>query len=58
MADGTAMEPLEEVATVTAGKGNGDGMIDGLNYGRPFTEDELTQAMSRSTLKGPIAGAA
>ena len=52
------MEPLEEVATVTAGKGNGDGMIDGLNYGRPFTEDELTQAMSRSTLKGPIAGAA
>lgn len=50
------MEDLQEVPTVTDGQGNG--MIDGPNYGKPFTEDELTQAMSRSTLKGPIAGAA
>ncbi|KAG6997652.1 hypothetical protein G7Y79_00039g076140 [Physcia stellaris] len=41
----TRMQPLQETATVTAG--NANGTINGLNYGKPFTEDELTQAMSR-----------
>ena len=43
------MGPLQETPTVTGSKANG--VISGLNYGKPFTEDELSQAMSRSTLK-------
>ena len=43
------MDPLQEIPTVAGS--NPNGMIDGLNYGKPFTEDELSQAMSRSTLK-------
>ena len=43
------MDALQETPTVTGS--NPNGMIDGLNYGKPFTEDELSQAMSRSTLK-------
>ncbi|KAL8794194.1 MAG: hypothetical protein Q9195_003262 [Heterodermia aff. obscurata] len=48
-ADSAKMDPLQEASTVT--DGDPHGMIDGLNYGKPFTEDELSQAMSRSTLK-------
>lgn len=48
------MQPLQETPTATAG--NANGAIHGLNYGKPFTEDELTQAMSRSTLKPAVAG--
>lgn len=50
------MQPLQETATVTIG--NANEAIHGLNYGKPFTEDELTQAMSRSTLKPAMAGSA
>ena len=57
------MDPLQETPTVTDGNTNGNidgpnGTINGLNYGKPFTEDELALAMSRSTLKPPVAGKA
>lgn len=47
------MDPLQEIPTVTAD--NANGTINGLNYGKPFTADELSQAMSRSTLKPGMA---
>ena len=46
------MDPLQEASTVTGS--NPNGMIDGPNYGKPFTEDELSQAMSRSTIKAVV----
>ena len=48
------MDPLQEVPTVA--QNNTNGMISGLNYGKPFTEDELAQAMSRSTLQPAVSG--
>lgn len=47
--DSDTMDPLQETTTVT--KGNMNGHANGSAYGRPFTEDELTQAMTRTTLR-------
>ncbi|KAL8830273.1 MAG: hypothetical protein Q9191_001526 [Dirinaria sp. TL-2023a] len=52
--DSDTMDPLQETQTTTKEKLNGH--ANGSAYGRPFTEDELTQAMTRTTLRPASAG--
>lgn len=43
------MDSLKEVQTVTADHLNGH--ANGSAYGTPFTEDELTRAMTKTSMK-------
>jgi hypothetical protein len=51
--DSATMDPLKEVQTVTNGHSNGhmNGHANGLAYGIPFTEDEITRAMTKTSLR-------
>jgi len=51
--DSATMDPLKEVQTVANGHMNGNinGHANGLAYGIPFTEDELTRAMTKTSLR-------
>ena len=54
------LDPLQNVETIKYANVNGhmNGYANGSAHGKPFTEDELTQAMTRTTLRPTSAGKA
>jgi len=51
--DSATLKPLKEVQTVTNGHitGHMNGHVNGSTYGIPFTEDELTRALTKTSLR-------